>query len=172
MGSANQPPQQKASNFGSLLGLGTWWFCLVFGILSYGCSLICVLFWVLGFEKGGIFCLGCGGWTVLGGWTTLSCLEEEWVMEMEMKMVKEVGFHSSSCGFLSSFGEGFKWESTWRVFIGWRKTSVLRHSLIECFLYYFIFDSYCLRVVNWPSRASPTHFYLAHGHNGLGIMDY
>ena len=134
MGSTNQPPQQKASNFGSLLGLGTWWFCLVFGILSYGCSLICVLFWVLGFEKGGIFCLGCGGWTVLGGWTALSCLEEEWVMEMEMKMVKEGGFHSSGCGFLSSFGEGFKWESTWQEFIGWRKTSVLRHSLIERFL--------------------------------------
>ena len=172
MGSTNQPPQQKASNFGSLLGLGTWWFCLVFGILSYGCSLICVLFWVLAFEKGGIFCLGCGGWTVLGGWPALSCLEEEWVMEMEMKMVKEGGFHSSGCGFLSSFGEGFKWESTWQEFIGWRKTSVLRHSLIECFLYYFIFDSYCLRVVNWPSRASPTHFYLAHGHNGLGIMGY
>ena len=29
-------------------------------------------------------------------------------MEMEMKMVKECGFHSSGCGFLSSFGEGFK----------------------------------------------------------------
>ena len=32
-------------------GLGTWWFCLVVGVLSYGCSLI----WVLGFEKDGIF---------------------------------------------------------------------------------------------------------------------
>ena len=29
-----------------------------------------------------------------------------------------------------------------------------------------------LRVVNGPGRASLTHFYLAHGHNGLGIMGY
>ena len=29
-----------------------------------------------------------------------------------------------------------------------------------------------IRVVNGPSRASPAHFYLAYGHNGLGIMDY
>ena len=29
-----------------------------------------------------------------------------------------------------------------------------------------------LRVVNGPSRAGLAHFYLAHGHNGLDIMDY
>ena len=29
-----------------------------------------------------------------------------------------------------------------------------------------------LRVVNGPGRADPAHFYLAHGHNGLGIMGY
>ena len=29
-----------------------------------------------------------------------------------------------------------------------------------------------LRVVNGPGRAGPAHFYLAHGHNGLGIMGY
>ena len=29
-----------------------------------------------------------------------------------------------------------------------------------------------VRVVNGPSRADPAHFYLTHGHNGLGIMGY
>ena len=29
-----------------------------------------------------------------------------------------------------------------------------------------------LRVVNGLGWAGPTHFYLAHGHNGLGIMGY
>ena len=29
-----------------------------------------------------------------------------------------------------------------------------------------------LRVVNGPGRAGQAHFYLAHGHNGLNIMDY
>ena len=34
------------------------------------------------------------------------------------------------------FGEGFNLLSTWQESIGWRKTLVLRHSLIECFLYF------------------------------------
>ena len=29
-----------------------------------------------------------------------------------------------------------------------------------------------LRVVNGPGRAGPTHFYLVHRQNGLGIMSY
>ena len=33
-------------------------------------------------------------------------------------------------------------------------------------------DQIEVRVVNGPGRASPAHFYLAHGHNELGIMGY
>ena len=29
-----------------------------------------------------------------------------------------------------------------------------------------------LKVVNRSNRAGPAHFYLAHGHNGLGIIGY
>ena len=47
---------------------------MVFGVLSCGCSLICVLILVWGLKKVGFFGLG-----VVGGWPALSCLEKEWV---------------------------------------------------------------------------------------------